>query len=106
MSSVIVEQFIPSAVPPVNGVPRRPRRRLDATGSVMPWAADAATGARAEILARDFAGIAPPSAPEEFDVEVTEIEVGDESLATALMSTSSDAVADFDQLDPDLAGVQ
>ncbi|WP_454117943.1 DNA recombination protein RmuC [Microbacterium lacticum] len=40
------------------------------------------------------------------DVEVTEIEVGDESLATALMPTSSDAVADFDQLDPDLAGVQ
>ncbi len=40
------------------------------------------------------------------DVEVTEIEVGDESLATALMPTSSDAVADFDQLDPDLVGVQ
>lgn len=80
MSSVIVEQFTPPAGPPAMlGTTPLPRRRLDATGLVMPWAADAATGTRAEILARDFAGIAPPAAPEEFTVEV--IGIRDETPA-------------------------
>jgi ferredoxin-NADP reductase len=85
MNSIIVEQFTPAAVPPVNSVPLRPRQRLDATGSVMPWAADAATGARAEILARDFADIAPPSVPEEFDVEVTAIRDETPSMSTLVL---------------------
>lgn len=85
MSSVIVEQFIPATGTSASRVTGRPRRRLDATGSVMPWAADAATGARAEILARDFAGIAPPSAPEEFDVEVTEIRDETPSMFTLVL---------------------
>ena len=69
MSSVIVEQFTPEPT----AAPRRPRRRLDATGLVMPWARDAATGHRAEILDRDFSGIAPPARHSEFTVEVTGI---------------------------------